>query len=67
MGSPYSLTGLLEQPELPQPVPAPAIRQAMQDAAPLATLPPLPSIPDADLLTQGSAEYDQNTFSFRGN
>jgi hypothetical protein len=67
VGSPYSLTGLLEQPELPQPVLAPAIRQAMQDAAPLATLPPLPSIPDADLLTQGSAEYDQSTFSFHGN
>jgi hypothetical protein len=57
--SPYSLTGLLEQPELPQPVPAQAMRQAMQDAAPLATLPPLPSIPDADLLTPGSGEYDQ--------
>jgi FAD/FMN-containing dehydrogenase len=61
--SPYSLTGLLEQPELPQPVPAQAMRQAMREAmqaaAPLATLPPLPSIPDADLLTPGSAEYDQ--------
>src|SRR5262249_47617130 len=57
--SPYSLTGLLEQPELPQPVPAQAMRQAMQEAAPLATLPPLPNIPDADLLTPGSAEYDR--------
>jgi hypothetical protein len=59
--SPYSLTGLLEAPELPQPVPAQvmqqAMRQAMQDAAPRASLPPLPSIPDADLLTPGSAEY----------
>jgi hypothetical protein len=54
--SPYSLTGLLEQPELPQPVPPRAMRQAMQDAAPPATLPPLPSIPDADLLTPGSGE-----------
>jgi hypothetical protein len=44
--SPYSLTGLLEQSALPQPVPAQAMRQAMQDATPLATLPPLPSIPD---------------------
>jgi hypothetical protein len=30
----------------------------MQEAAPPATLPPLPSIPDADLLTPGSAEYE---------
>jgi hypothetical protein len=35
--SPYSLTGLLEQPELPRPVPAQTMRQAMRDAAPLAT------------------------------
>jgi len=56
--SPYSLTGLLEQPALPQPVPAQAMRQAMQEAAPLESLPPLPSIPDADLLTPGSPEYD---------
>jgi FAD/FMN-containing dehydrogenase len=52
------LTGLLEQPALPQPVPAQAMRQAMQEAAPLESLPPLPSIPDADLLTPGSPEYD---------
>jgi hypothetical protein len=54
--SPYSLTGLLEAPALPQPVPARAMRQAMQEAAPPATLPPLPRGPDADLLTPGSGE-----------
>jgi FAD/FMN-containing dehydrogenase len=57
--SPYSLTGLLEQAVPPDAVPAHAVRQAMQQAAPLATLPPLPSIPDADLLTPDSPGYDQ--------
>jgi FAD/FMN-containing dehydrogenase len=57
--SPYSLTGLLEELQTPQPLPAHVMRQAMAEAAPLASLPPLPSIPDADLLTPGNAEYDQ--------
>jgi FAD/FMN-containing dehydrogenase len=57
--SPYSLTGLLEELETPQPLPGHAMRRAMQEPAPLATLPPLPSIPDADLLTPGSPGYDQ--------
>jgi FAD/FMN-containing dehydrogenase len=58
MESPYSLTGLLDEAAPPQPIPSHAMRHAMAEAAPLATLPPLPSIPDADLLTPGSAEYD---------